>query len=150
MPKLVRKWHTILLALLPFLFKTVPAYAACHISAASISFGNYDVFASTNLLGTGTVQTSGCPGSSGTATADAGVNSGGSFNPRKMKLSSGSDLLNYNLYTDSARTVIWNTSSGVIDWSGNTTVTFYGSIPSGQTNAGIGTYQDIVTVTINF
>jgi spore coat protein U-like protein len=124
--------------------------AACHLSAASINFGNYDVFAPSNLLGTGTFQTSGCNASSGTATANAGVNSGGSFNPRKLKLTTGTDLLNYYLYTDSARTIIWNTNSGVINWSGNTTVTFYGSIPAGQTNADIGTYQDTVTVTINF
>jgi spore coat protein U-like protein len=135
---------------LALLLKAFPASAACHITVASINFGNYDVFASTDLLGTGTFQTSGCPASAGTAAADAGINSGGSFTPRKMKLTTGTDLLNYYLYTNSTRTTIWNTSSGVINWSGNTTLTFYGSIPVGQVNAGVGTYQDTVTVTINF
>lgn len=80
-------------------------------------------------------------------------NSGG-FDPRQMKLSGGSEFINYNLYTDSGRTKIWG------DESGNTfalsrkvfkrapwIATIYGRIPPRQ-DVSIGNYNEALTVTI--
>lgn len=80
-------------------------------------------------------------------------NSGG-FNPRKMRLTSGTDLLNYNLYTSATYTDIWGdgTSGTVTVWgkflkNKPENMTVYGRIPSGQ-DVRAGTYTDTLTVTL--
>jgi spore coat protein U-like protein len=67
------------------------------------------------------------------------------------------ELLNYNLYTNSARTTIWGDGSAGtsrltnIIWSGGSsfTRTIYGRIPAGQ-DVGVGNYGDILVITISF
>lgn len=76
------------------------------------------------------------------------------FNPRHLA-SAADDRLTYDLFTDPARTSIWGdgtdgtvTSGG----DGDTTSahhTIYGRIPAGQ-NVRIGTYSDLITVTLEF
>jgi spore coat protein U-like protein len=99
-------------------------------------------------------------------TIQLNAGSSGSFSPRK--LASGANLLNYNLYTTSARTTIWGNGSGgtsTVGGSftlGNCTLlllcsdetesrnhTAYGRIPASQ-NVPAGSYSDTITVTVNY
>ncbi len=73
-----------------------------------------------------------------------------------MKLSGGSELLNYNLYIDSGRTQIWGDGTGstftlaerVFSQKNNYwTPSVYGRIPPGQ-DVTIGTYSETLLVTI--
>lgn len=157
------------LKLLPFLLATLSllwtdaahALADCTTSASSTNFGTYSPFSVSPLDGTGNVQVS-CsllgvlsllvsydillnPGSSGTFTSR--TMSGGGYN------------LNYNLYTDSGRSLIWGDGSGGTSIVSDgyllgllTTVRnypVYGRISAGQ-NLPPGIYSDTIVVTVNY
>jgi spore coat protein U-like protein len=152
-------------ALVCFLILSVPdAFAACTVSSVTVNFGSYDVLSPTPLDTGGGVIVD-C--SIGTAPPNPPVNvlitisqspNSGSFNPRKMKNAMGPDLLNYNVYSDSARTAIWGDGTG-----GSSTVTInkvnknspplvtqvYGRIPAGQ-DVSSGSYTETLVVTINW
>ena len=127
--------------------------AHCTISTTSVSFGSYDVFASTPTDTTGTVSFT-CTGNADvTITLTKGSSS--TFNPRT--LSGGTDTLNYNLYKDAARTSIWGDGTGSsstytqvgVPNSTAQNLTIYGRIPAAQ-DVRAGTYTDSVTVNIDF
>ncbi len=130
-------------------------FAACTVSATPVTFGSYNVFSVSPLdtTGTVTVNCNETPAPTVRISIGPSPNSGG-FNPRAMKLTTGSELLLYNLYTDSNRTYIWG------DGSGNTSIvrkrvfknnpsvnTIYGRIPPIQ-NVVAGSYKETLTVTI--
>jgi spore coat protein U-like protein len=129
----------------------------CTMNATPINFGNYDVFLSTPLDAVGTI-TINCDRHVRTATVTLNQGLYGTFNPRKMKRSGGTDLLNYNVYTDVTRTVIFGDGSGGSsrvfvnrpgpanrNWSGN--ISMYARIPPSQ-NVSVGTYSDTLTATV--
>ena len=132
-------------------------FAACNISTTPVTFVNYDVFSTVPLdtTGTITVNCNESPPPTVTIAIGSSPNSGG-FNPRKMRLSGGGDLLEYNFYTDNNRTKIWG------DGSGNTYTltnrvrrnrpwvsTVYGRIPPGQ-DVSVGSYNETLTITITW
>jgi spore coat protein U-like protein len=130
----------------------------CSMNATPINFGNYDTFSSTPLDAVGTITVN-CSRNVRRATVTLSVSStSGTFNPRRMRRSAGSDLLNYNVYTDAARTTIFGDGTGGtspvrtrrppgprVPWSAN--ITMYGRIPSGQ-NVSVGAYSDTLTATV--
>ena len=136
------------------------AISACTINTSSIRFGNYDSFSSTPSDTAGTI-TINCTSDVVKANLTLSQSStSGSFNPRQMKRSGGTDLLNYNIYTDVARTIIFgNGAGGTTDiglkrptgipapWS--QMIDIYGRIPPGQ-DIPVGGYSDILTVTIDW
>ena len=135
------------------------AHAACNVSTTSINFGNYDVFLATPLDSTGTVTVWCDENLRSDMIIDIGPsgNSGG-FQPRKMRRSSGSELLDYNLYTNSSRTAVWgNGTAGTSTVNVGkikkndppTSVTIFGRVPPGQ-NVSVGTYSDTLVVTITW
>jgi len=137
------------------------AHAACNVSTTSVNFGNYDVFLATPLDSTGTTTVWCDENLKSNMIIDIGPsgNSGG-FQPRKMRRSSGSDLLDYNLYTNSSRTTVWgNGTAGTstVNVGGGrlkkneppTSLTIFGRVPPGQ-NVSVGTYSDTLVVTITW
>ena len=133
-----------------------PAEAApgCTVSTTGVSFGSYDVFGASSTDSTGSV-TYNCSGGARniSITLSKGVST--TFSPRTM--TSGSNTLSYNLYTDAARSVIWGDgTSGTQTYTDanppnnrNIVVTIYGRIPAGQ-DVAAGSYSDTVTAIINF
>jgi spore coat protein U-like protein len=77
------------------------------------------------------------------------------FSPRTM--TKGSEVLNYNLYTNAARTTIWGNGTGGTSVytrrnppnNSNVNVTIYGRIPA-QQDVSAGNYSDTVSAVINF
>ena len=76
------------------------------------------------------------------------------------RMSSGSDELNYNLYTNVNRNIVWGDGSsgsqsvtltgGIVNaGTRRFTRTIYGRIPAGQ-QASFGSYADTLMVTITF
>lgn len=117
-----------------------------------VNFGNYDVFGSVNDDSTGLISIR-CTGNPNPwiLLLSKGANSA-TFTPRNM-VNAGT-LLNYNLYTDAARTTVWGDGTGgtvTVSGSGNgTSLHFvYGRIPPGQ-DARAGLNTDTVVVTVNF
>ncbi len=146
------RWDAIvkcLLALHLILSCSSATSAVCSVSTQNINFGSYDVFNNSSVESTGNINVSCDSSASYTISLSTG---GGSFLNRV--LSFGSYLLNYNLYIDAARTIIWGDgSSGTSTVSSMTTTTsnhiVYGRIPARQ-NAFVGNYSDNVNVTISF
>lgn len=131
---------------------TASVTPVCVVSAAALNFGNYDpilINSTTPLDATGTITVQCIRNSSYTVTLDQGQN--GTATTRSMKESGGS-LLSYDLYTDSARTTVWNTANtvtGTAPSSAPIALSVYGRIPPAQ-NVAAGSYSDVVNVTVNF
>ena len=150
----------LILIVFSLIFKAGIAISACTINTSSIRFGNYDSFSSTSSDTAGTV-TINCTSDVLKANLTLSQSStSGSFNPRQMKRSGGADLLNYNIYTDVARTIIFgNGVGGTTDvglkrptgkpapWS--QMIDIYGRIPPGQ-DIPVGSYSDTLTITIDW
>lgn len=144
-------------AFLFFLFFTAESYAfSCKIATTSVNFGNYDVFSNFNLDSTGTIIVD-CNNKEErpmhvTITLNAGRS--GSFNPRQMTSSRGSDRLRYNLYIDPSHVTIWGDGTGgssfvtaLVDRTSTLKQDVYGRIPPRQ-NVGVGDYRDVLTATV--
>jgi spore coat protein U-like protein len=131
------------------------AHAQCSVSTIGVNFGNYNTLSSSNVASSGTITIFCSKKVNATIAIGASPNSGG-FQPRKMKLTSGSDLLSYNLYTTSAYATIWgdgtsgtSTVYSTISKGVNNNFTVYGLAPGSQ-DVYVGSYNETLTVTINF
>ncbi len=126
--------------------------SGCAVTALPLLFGTYDAQGASNADATTTVTVL-C--TIGTA-YNVGLNQGGGTGATvaSRKLTSGSDLLNYTLYSDSGRSTVWGNTVGTNTVSGTYALaqpayTVYGRVPSGQT-VPAGTYNDTITVTITY
>lgn len=135
----------------------VPAGAAtCSINAiVAVNFGPYNVFSSAPVDSAGSV-TYQCSllGILEVIVIDISAGSSGNVSSRTMK--SGLYSLEYNLYTDAARTIVWGNGTGMTGHYGPVTlnllpitVPIYGRIQPLQ-NARAGSYSDTVTITMMF
>jgi spore coat protein U domain-containing protein, fimbrial subunit CupE1/2/3/6 len=133
------------------------ADAACTIGSTGVAFGAYDTQSGSPDDGVGTINVD-CHPSDADPTVALSAGSSGTFSSRTM--TSGAGSLAYNLYTTSARVVVWgdgfggsatqtltggNVSSGIR----RHTASVYGRIPAGQ-NVGVGSYGDTITLTVTF
>jgi len=130
--------------------------AACQIgSVSSVAFGPYDVYSAIADAGVGSFSVSNCSDASRAYIASLSTGYG-SYSTRIMR--SGSNQLQYNLYTSNAYATVWGDHSGSTVTISNTnakgggvgpTHTIYGLIPAGQ-DAAVGSYTDSITITISF
>ncbi len=140
-----------------FLVFTASAQAVCNVSTSPVTFGSYDVFSSSPIDAEGSISVSCNESPSPTVVVAVGTSANsGSFAPRKMKLSSGSDMLEYNLYIDTSRSQIWGDGTGSTFTQSNRvkknrpeTLPVYGRIPPLQ-DVSAGQYNETVTVTITW
>ena len=135
---------------------------SCVISSVNaIAFGAYDpanANASAPLKATGAVNVTCTKGGSVSVALDQGANPTASSTcvaPARQMKDSGTDVLAYSIYSDSADTKAWGcdatnevsfTSASV---STPTALSTYGSIPAAQ-DVPAGSYNDTVTVTVSF
>ncbi len=133
----------------------------CTVGTSPVAFGLYDPLAAGPLDTTGNVAVT-CT-SVGNALVlyrvDLGTGQSGTYNTRAM--TNGVSQLNYNLYTNAARTLVWGNGTGGTRriWNiyfllpiGNTQTdnhTVYGRIFPGQ-NVSVGNYLDTLIVTVTF
>ena len=144
---------------MPTMSATATVVAQCNISTTALNFGTTSSLPS-NVDSTATI-TAQCnnslPYSIGLGN---GTNASGS--QRRMRLGATTGYLNYGLYTDSARSSSWTTSTATTSCTGgantcllgtgtgsNQSITVYGRVPP-QTVPAIGTFTDTVVVTITF
>lgn len=149
----------ILLNLLLAALTSANVYAAtCSVAAIGVAFGNYDSSSNSDSTGTVTVSCFSLLLDSVSYTIALSKGSG-QFSPRQLK--SGSNTLNYNVYTTNARTTIWGngtSSTSMVSDSYNIIIaitpivrsyTAYGRIPASQ-NVTSGTYTDTLDVTVTY
>lgn len=147
-------WSTPALALLNI--------GSCTITSSGVSFGQYDPNNNDDLAATGTINFK-CSsllnvGASGAFHVYLGAGNG-SFTQREMK--KGSNILNYNLYTDSSYTTVWGDGTagtgfqsgffqfplvGLLTYR-EADFTIVGRVTKGQFVSD-GIYTDIITVTV--
>jgi spore coat protein U-like protein len=130
-------------------FVATPAYAVnCTLGVQSVVFGSYDTLSAQNTDSAGSVSVSCDSSDSFTITLSSGH---GTMLSRQMQ--SGAYSMNYNLYTDSLRSIIWGdgTSGTTLVSATGTSATYpvYGRIPAAQ-NLPAGSYSDSIAVTLTF
>ena len=126
----------------------------CILSAIDLAFGAVDPLGG-NVDRTTTLTVRCTKNTAYTVGINAGTVSGSTIANRLM--ANGANTMQYQLYSDTARTTIWGNSGG--SWVSGTgagmgaaqTLTVYGRVPSGQTNLAVGSYAEpTVTVTITY
>ena len=128
--------------------------ANCTVSTSALAFGNVDTISGSDFDGTGGISVTCTNGTGWSAAAGVGAGSGASFAGRNM--TSGANLLGYNLYTSSAYSTVWGDgtgSTGLLSGTGTGSVqavTVYGRVGSGQTGVPAGSYADTVAVTVTY
>lgn len=129
--------------------------ASCSVTASALNFGNIDPLtnATTATTGTTTIDVTCSNGTSYDVGLDAGTATSATVTTRAM--TSGSNTLQYGLFTDANHTTNWGNTVGTdtVTGTGDGTaqpITVYGQIPSGQNTAPTGTYTDTVTVTVTY
>jgi spore coat protein U-like protein len=133
---------------------TATVTANCTVSTTALAFGNVNTISGSNVDSTGSLSITCTNGTAWAASAGVGSGSGASFANRKM--TAGANLLNYNIYTTAARTVVWGdgtSSTATIPGTGTgnaQSVTVYGRVGSGQTSVPAGAYADTVSVTVTY
>jgi spore coat protein U-like protein len=152
-------------ALAALLLAAAPAQAAffCNGSNISMSLGTYDGFQASDLDSSAVFVVS-CFRFNGGATQPITVGIGpsgvsGAIATRQLRLAAGADLLNYNLYRDAGRSLVWGNTLGANTVTQNLTVanfannsatfTIFGRISALQ-DVRAGTYNDGLTVTVTF
>jgi len=128
--------------------------AVCDVTATDLDFGTYNAKDASPKLGTTLLQATCSPGSTYNIGLNAGTTAGATINSRAMKSVTGTTNLSYQLYSDSARAVIWGNTSGTDTVTGSGTGvaqphTVYGSVPAAQ-SVPAGDYSDTITVTVYY
>ena len=133
-----------------------PAMAACSVSVTGVAFGAYDTLTPANDDSAGSL-TAVCHPSDQSIEVWISGGSSGSVLARTMR--NGAEVLNYNLYTDAGRTIVWgdgssgnalNLNNGTVSGGQRTfSQPIYGRIPALQA-VGAGTYNDTLVVTVVF
>lgn len=133
---------------------TATVTANCTVSTTALAFGNVNTISGSNVDSTGSLSIVCTNGTTWAASAGVGSGSGASFANRRM--TAGANLLNYNIYTTTARTIVWgNGTAGTATIAGTGTgltqaVTVYGRVNLGQTSVPAGSYADTVAVTVTY
>ncbi len=89
---------------------------------------------------------------------NAGTGTGSTLADRKLKLETGTETINYNLYSTAARSasdVLGDGTGGTVTFSGTggtsaSTHTVFGRVAGGQTPANNGVYSSNVVATITY
>jgi spore coat protein U-like protein len=126
--------------------------AVCEVTATDLAFGTYTAQGGTPLQGTTLLRATCTPGSTYNVGLNAGTSPGATVNARKMV--SGAQVLNYQLYRDSARSQIWGDTTGTDTVTGVGTGiaqdhTVFGAVPAAQV-VPAGDYQDTITVRVYY
>ncbi|MBD3828778.1 MAG: spore coat protein U domain-containing protein [Stenotrophomonas sp.] len=136
-------------------------FASCTTSASGVAFGTYPPFSASPTDSTGTVTVTCTPLLAGLLVSyTIALSTGSSGNYASRSMSSGVSTLQYQLYTDSARSTVWGDGSAgtatisdsylldlLVPKTRNYTV--YGRIPALQP-ASPGAYGDTIMVTVTY
>lgn len=101
--------------------------------------------------GNGNIELRCTPGTTAKITLNSGLY-GSDINNRKMRLTTGSATLNYQLYTSSNRQTVWDDTTGIsitYNSDASQSIPIYGRVPAQPTPAS-GIYTDQITLTISY
>lgn len=144
----------IVLLMLNLLCLSKAEAVSCTVNSSGLNFGSFNVLTDNTADSTGTVSVD-CDASTSYTIALSQGNSG-SFTVRKM--TKGSDILEYNLYTDATYQTIWGNGVGgnmIVFGSTSDTLptnhTVYGRISLNTQRAAVsGSYNDSIIITVTY
>lgn len=140
----------ILILLILFYGAKISCADECEISVTSLHFATYYASSPAPLESIGNITVSCATVSDFIVKIDQGIHSNGSFHPRTMISSSGSDRLNYNLYIDPNHSLVWGDGTdNTYTQAGISNLTVYGIIMPFQ-NVELGLYTDTVIVSVEW
>jgi spore coat protein U domain-containing protein, fimbrial subunit CupE1/2/3/6 len=155
--------HARAFAFLVLFGTSCPSHAVitCQINGSAMGFGAYNVLSLVPLDSVGSITVT-CTRFAGAPSVNVSVSIGPSQNTggtsvRRMRQQGGTDLLNYNLFSDPGRSVIWGTANDAViqqvtvpsnRGSVQRVFQIYGRILPGQ-NASMGNYGDSLTITVD-
>ena len=127
--------------------------AVCDVTASNLDFGVYSAQSGSPLQGTTLLKATCTPNTNYQIGLNEGTSPGATVNQRRM-VSATSTALNYQLYSDSARSSIWGNTSGTDTVTGVGTGlaqdhTVFGAVPAAQV-VPAGDYADTITVRIYY
>ena len=128
----------------------------CTVSTtAAVSFGAYNPFATSPTTTSGTLTVN-CTSVVGADNIIVDLSAGGGTYAARQLAGPASYTLDYNLYLDAPRTVVWGDGTGgtssfgpVNPPNGDLVLPVYGLLPELQ-NVGAGSYADTIIVTVTF
>lgn len=129
------------------------SYAGCIINVSNLNFGTYQSpYQYSDILSSGNINLS-CDSSSNGNSVGIKLSSGQSENFDRY-LTNGHDKLNYNLYLDNNRSVIFGDgSNGTSMYNGtlssNNNINIFAKVPKNQ-NVSPGNYQDNIIFEVTF
>jgi spore coat protein U-like protein len=126
--------------------------AVCEIIASNLEFGVYSAQGGTPLQGTTLLRATCTPNTGYQIGLSEGTSPGATTNQRRMV--AGASALNYQLYSDSARSSIWGNTPGTDTVTGVGTGlpqdhTVFGAVPAAQV-VPADEYGDTITVRIYY
>lgn len=149
------KFRTSFTALFCLLFASDVLAQNCGINITSMSFGSLDTIAGSATDTSANISVDCDVQAAYQIRIDGGQNSGGDFNARRMRQLDGVSLMEYNLYLDSSRALIWGDGTGGSQIASGVNpgirqdIAVYGRIFAGQ-NLSVGDYGDSVTIIIEW
>jgi spore coat protein U-like protein len=122
----------------------------CNVSAQDINFGSQGLLQA-NVDASGQLTVTCTPGTAYNIGLDGG-NAGAGPSGRLMSVAGRS--ISYNLYRDTARSLVWGTTIGTNTAGGTGTgaaqlFSVFGRVPP-QTTPAAGVYKDLITVTVTY
>jgi spore coat protein U-like protein len=128
----------------------------CTVSTSPVQFGSVNVTLGSAVDATGNLSITCTSGTAWTAAAFEGNGAGASMQGERRMTSSSSELLKYNLFVDSARSIIWtddDTSSNAFSGTGTGSAqskTIYARVMAGQTSVKAASYSDTVVISVQY
>jgi spore coat protein U-like protein len=139
--------------LINYLFHASVAFGNCSFSEVSpVSFGVYDVFSeSSNNNGIGSITIK-CHDKGSSYKVQLSTGQSNTYSTRVMI--SGTNRMNYNLYTSASRTLVWGdgtegSSEMGLNKNSKSILNIFGKIPANQ-DLAVGIYFDNIVVTVEF
>lgn len=128
---------------------TVAVQSACALTGATLDFGTYTAGQTTDRDARIDIAYTNC----GPGTITMELDGGGAADVNARKLRSGTNVLNYNLYRETARTAIFgtgvNAKTATLTGVASGSLSVWGRIPKSQA-VPVGTYTDTVNITLTF
>jgi spore coat protein U-like protein len=125
--------------------------AACTLTINDgINFGNYDITSADPVISQTTISMICTNETNYIIALDLGINSISS-DQRRMKNNNGNYYLEYDIYKDAQMNNIWTSNQNTLTGTGTGTVqtiNLYAKIRARQTSIAVGTYTDIVNLTV--
>lgn len=130
----------------------------CSVAVGDINFGTVATLATAVDASSTATVTCSANNTAYTMSFNAGTGTGSTLADRKLKLETGSETINYNLYSAATRStteVLGDGTGGtnVFDGTGSTTAsthTVYGRVAGGQAPANSGVFSSNVVATITY